>query len=406
MDWKPQRGSKVFSLTGVLFCVLVFSLGAQPKKKNLLQEFDTKIKEKSKVIDSIRIELERGRKTISQLEKKEKNYLSQLELLEKNIDAARRYLTEVTGNIDTMTIHIDMLQDSIQSLSVALTQRQKKMIKRLRYIYMSGQPKIIEVILTAKNVSEILRRNKYFQALNRYDKNLIRTIDSTRSMIEQHTEHMITQQDELIALKQSKEEESVLLEKEQKDRTKVLGEVTAEKDAYVVMVKELERAQQELNLLVKRLEERRKKAKLDQERSLKVAFQKRVGKLPWPVSGPIIRDFGKIVHPVYKTVIMSNGIDIKIAKGNSVYCVAPGTVDYVGWMRGYGKFVIVNHYGGYLTIYAHLEKIEVAQDQEIDYGASLGVSGDTGSLDGPKLHFQIRHLSETLNPNKWLEKRE
>jgi murein DD-endopeptidase MepM/ murein hydrolase activator NlpD len=224
--------------------------------------------------------------------------------------------------------------------------------------------------------------------------------------IQRNKETLELEQEQLISLKESKEKENRLMKKEQVQRNEVLEGVQAEKKAYTSMIKELELAQEELNLIIKRLEERRKKAKIEHERGLKIAFEKRRGKLPWPVDGLVIREYGKIVHPVYKTVTMSNGIDIKITKGEKVFCVAPGTVDYVGWMRGYGKFVIVNHYGGYLTIYAHLDNITVVQGEEVKYGAVLGDSGDTGSLTGPKLHFQIRHSSETLNPRKWLEERE
>jgi septal ring factor EnvC (AmiA/AmiB activator) len=103
---------------------------------------------------------------------------------------------------------------------------------------------------------------------------------------------------------------------------------------------------------------------------------------------------------------MSNGIDIKAAKGEKVFSVAPGRVDYIGWMRGYGKFIIINHFGGYLTVYAHLEKISVVESQDLNFGDEIGLTGETGSLNGIKLHFQIRHESETVDPREWLEKKE
>lgn len=191
-----------------------------------------------------------------------------------------------------------------------------------------------------------------------------------------------------------------------KQREEVLVEVKTEKKAYMAMVEELEQAQMELSLLVKRLARKRKEAEDEFKRGLKVAFEKRRGNLHWPVDGKVIRGYGKIVHPVYKTVTMSNGLDIRVQKGEKIFCVAPGRVDYIGWMRGYGKFVIINHFGGYLSIYAHLDKINVLENQEVKYGDELGLAGETGSLNGPKLHFQIRQSSETLDPRKWLEKRE
>jgi septal ring factor EnvC (AmiA/AmiB activator) len=124
------------------------------------------------------------------------------------------------------------------------------------------------------------------------------------------------------------------------------------------------------------------------------------------VQGPIVKEFGRIVHPVYKTVTMSVGVDIQTSVGESVACVAPGRIDYVGRMRGYGKFVIVNHTSGFLTIYTHLDSVAVAKDQPVESGEILGTVGETGSLEGSRLHFEIRKSTEALNPREWLEKKD
>ncbi len=404
MDWQSKCCTQV---SGIAFLIIfTFNLSIFSQDKSFVKEFDKKIKSKNTVIDSISIELERGRDKIKELNKEEMTHLKQLELIEKNLDASKAYLKNVAENISTITIHLEILNDSVDILSKRLSLRQEKMKKRLRNIYMTGRPSLVELMFTSKNISDILRRNKYFKTLNHYDRELLASIDSTRVGITRNKEKLETEQVQLISLRENKETENGLMQKEQVQRKEVLDEVLEEKEAYAAMVKELELAQKEPNLLIVRLKDRRKKAKIEYEQGLKIAFGKRKGKLPWPADGLITREYGKIVHPVYKTVTMSNGIDIKVPKGKQVFCVAPGIVDYVGWMRGYGKFVIINHYGGYLTIYAHLDEITVAQNEEIKYGAALGSSGDSGSLTGPKLHFQIRHSEETLNPRKWLEKRE
>jgi murein DD-endopeptidase MepM/ murein hydrolase activator NlpD len=213
-------------------------------------------------------------------------------------------------------------------------------------------------------------------------------------------------QKDLVSLKASKEEEKLALEKEKRDRKILLDQVKAEKKSYMAMVKELETAQEELNVLIKVLIEKRKKAKIELQKTVKTAFEKLKGKLPWPADGPVAREYGKIIHPVYKTVTMNNGIDIAARFGNKVICVAQGRVEYVGWMRGYGKFVIINHYGAYSTIYTHLDKILVMPDQTLNTGDEIGQVGESGSLTGAKLHFQIRSSSDSLDPRDWLEKKE
>ena len=406
MDRKRESCSKIFNIIPIALIVWFSFLFAQDAEKGMIKQFDKKIKEKGAAIDSIRNELERGRRKVKELEKKEGAYLEQLQALEKNIEVSNAYLGKITERIAELTVHIDVLKDSLVIVTDALSRRQEKMRKRLRDIYKTGRPELIEIMLTSGNISEILTRIKYFQELNRYDKMLIHSIDSTRAVVVDNKERLEDEQTQLTALKSSKESEKEELVVEKKKRKTVLVEVKTEKRAYMAMVRELEQAQQELNLLVKTLEKKRKKVEEEFRKGLKIAFEKRKGNLPWPVDGKVMREYGKIVHPVYKTTTMSNGIDIKVQKGETIVCVAPGRVDYIGWMRGYGKFVIVNHFGGYLSIYAHLDKITVAEDQEVKYGQEVGLAGETGSLNGPKLHFQIRQSSETLDPKKWLEKRD
>jgi septal ring factor EnvC (AmiA/AmiB activator) len=169
------------------------------------------------------------------------------------------------------------------------------------------------------------------------------------------------------------------------------------------MVRELEAAQKELNVLIEQLEQRRVKARTEYERGLTVKIEEHKGKLPWPVSGEIVKGFGKIVHPVYKTVTVNNGIDISAGKGETVQCVAPGRVVYIGRMRGLGKFIVVDHSGGYLTIYGHLDAVRVVLEQSVDFGTELGTVGESGSLSGAKLHFEVRKSTASLDPTEWLE---
>lgn len=407
MDWKYECRSQISGLIIILVtsASILFAQKAGVDK-NLIDNYSDKIIAKGHALDSIKGELERGRDRIKELDKEEGSFLKHLERLEKNIDASQSYLVTIKGSIDTLSLHIDVLKDSLALVSHALDIRQKKMKKRLRNIYKTGRPEIFEIILSSGNISDLLHRVKYFQELNRYDRMLVYNIDSTKKVVSEQKLRLEIEQEELLSLKSGKEEEQRSLFTEKKKRKKVLGKVKKEKTAYVTMVKELVQAQEELNLLLKLLKKKRKKAKVEFEQSLKIAFQKRKGKLPWPVDGKITRKYGKIVHPVYKTTTMCNGIDIKAPEGKTIHCVAPGRVDYIGWMRGYGKFIIINHFGDYLTIYAHCNTIIVKQDQDVKYGTKLGLIGETGSLNGSKLHFQIRHASKTVNPMNWLEKKE
>jgi murein DD-endopeptidase MepM/ murein hydrolase activator NlpD len=120
------------------------------------------------------------------------------------------------------------------------------------------------------------------------------------------------------------------------------------------------------------------------------------------VRGKVTTGFGRQKHPKHGTVTFNSGIDIAALEGTPVRCVARGQVEYVDWLDGYGRMVVVNHGGGYYTLYAHLLESLVVVGQSIEPGGILGRVGDSGSLDGAKLHFEVRSKADPVDPRAWL----
>jgi murein DD-endopeptidase MepM/ murein hydrolase activator NlpD len=130
-----------------------------------------------------------------------------------------------------------------------------------------------------------------------------------------------------------------------------------------------------------------------------------LGTLDWPVDGEIVARFGRAVHPVYRTEVVNNGIDIAAPKGTPVRAVGAGEVVYADWNGGYGLMLILDHDGGYYSIYAHLERAAARVGQVVPKGATVGTVGESGSLAGPRLHFEIRQEGRAVDPIQWLRDR-
>jgi septal ring factor EnvC (AmiA/AmiB activator) len=137
-------------------------------------------------------------------------------------------------------------------------------------------------------------------------------------------------------------------------------------------------------------------------RPLTEPFTNLRGRLPAPVSAPVARGFGKVVDAEFLTAIFRKGIDFAAPAGAPVRAVAPGEVRFAGWFKGYGKMVILDHGEGYFTVCAHLDEIHVAMGDTVAADQPLGTVGDTGTLGGPLLYFEIRHGSEPQDPSRWL----
>lgn len=126
------------------------------------------------------------------------------------------------------------------------------------------------------------------------------------------------------------------------------------------------------------------------------------GRLPLPVHGTVTVGFGRVVDARFGTETVQSGLDIRAPPGASVRAVAPGRVAHAGWLNGYGNLVIVDHGGGYHTLVAHLATMRRAVGEEVEAGAELGTVGDSGSLKGPYLYFELREHGRPVDPTPWL----
>jgi septal ring factor EnvC (AmiA/AmiB activator) len=131
-------------------------------------------------------------------------------------------------------------------------------------------------------------------------------------------------------------------------------------------------------------------------------FSAHRGKLPLPSAGLITVGFGRVVNPKFNTVTVQNGIDVEAPAGSPVRAVAAGRVVHAGWFKGYGNLVIVDHGEGYHTLVAHLATMQTAMGEEVEAGTELGTVGDSGSLKGPYLYFEIREKGRPIDPRPWL----
>ncbi|HKQ60142.1 MAG TPA: peptidoglycan DD-metalloendopeptidase family protein, partial [Candidatus Polarisedimenticolaceae bacterium] len=126
------------------------------------------------------------------------------------------------------------------------------------------------------------------------------------------------------------------------------------------------------------------------------------GLLDWPAPGRVSAGFGPMVHPRFKTRLPHPGLDIDGAPGAAIRSVFDGRVVYSAWLRGYGLTAIVDHGGGVVSVYAHASALLVESGESVLRGQPLGAIGETGSLRGPYLYFELRVDGQPTDPAAWL----
>lgn len=397
-------------LAAILAAVLAAQLWAQrgkaapaPAPASAIAVVDREMRQAQGTLDSIKAELERGRARLTQLQSEEGNYLSRIDQLSRNIAVSGQYIDMAHRQIDTTEKIITMLGDSLVRAETDLHNAKELMKRRIRAAYMTRETSWLQMLLTSSSPMEFLYRVRYFQELNRYDKQLAETIQQQIAAVNEKRTVQEAGRERLVRLLNDRRREQQTLAQEEASRRATLEDIRTRREASAAMLAELEEAQRELDALMRILETRRRRAvREDEERRAVTNFEGRRGRLTWPVTGNIINRFGRVVHPVYQTVIMNNGITIAARKGTPVQSVAPGSVAHTGWMRGLGRLVILDHGGGFMTLYAHLDEILVEIDDNVLVGTEVGRVGETGTAGGPRLHFEIRRATQSLNPEEWL----
>lgn len=121
-----------------------------------------------------------------------------------------------------------------------------------------------------------------------------------------------------------------------------------------------------------------------------------------PVSGVRSSGFGYRVHPISGEVKFHYGTDFAVWTGTEVHCFADGVVELAGEEPGYGKYLIVAHADGCRTLYAHCSALLVSAGEEVAAGQTIALSGDSGRVTGPHLHFELQRDGKYLNPEYYV----
>ena len=117
----------------------------------------------------------------------------------------------------------------------------------------------------------------------------------------------------------------------------------------------------------------------------------------WPVNGNVISGFGTTANGE-----RNDGINIATAMNTPIRASASGTVNYADTLNGYGNLVLIKHADGYVTAYAHADRLLVARGDFVTKGQVIGYAGRTGDVDTPQLHFEIRHDTTPVDPRTLL----
>jgi len=386
--------------------------GSQPAPQQSAQrstqptELDKEIRGQEKELEQTRKQLEQKRRRASQLAGKEKTAFRELKRTEEELRLTENYVQKLTKREGMVDRELTATMDEVSRAREALRLQTELLAWRLREIYKYGRTSSLEFLISSESFAQLLTRFRYLSLVAESDRNLMERFDREKLQLETSEAKLRDRLTKVTALKKEKEKEQGNLEVLRKRKHEAAGQIQNERKSYEEAAKELEQAAARIQSVIEQLERRRR-----EELAKKVPtpqwmafpeFEKNRGILSWPVSGSVITKYGNNTHPRFGTVTFNPGIDISAPYGSDIHAVAKARVDYSSWLAGLGNCVILNHGGGFYTIYAHASEVFVKVGQEVSTGQVIAKVGDSGSLKGSCLHFEVRKGKQSLDPEAWL----
>jgi septal ring factor EnvC (AmiA/AmiB activator) len=284
------------------------------------------------------------------------------------------------------------VREDEREAKLALDVQLERLGPRLNLLYRMRQHPPVELLLAASDFSSLLWRSEHLTAIVYRDLELLAEVKRMAAYHHLAASELGSLRSVIERWKEAARGEMDQAEQHQGEFRDLLTSLQGEERRSDRMIRELEAADRNLAKLVDGFGPGKAPS----------GFQTSKGRLPFPAKGIIEVGFGRVVNPRFNTVTVQKGVDIRAGQGSPVFAVADGKVAYSGWLRGYGNLIILDHGGGYYTLMAHLDSFSKSVGDAVKRGAELGKVGDTGSVKGPYLYFEIRKGKEALDPAAWL----
>jgi septal ring factor EnvC (AmiA/AmiB activator) len=321
-----------------------------------------------------------------------------LRAAEVEIATATRGLAEVRSKLRTQeAARRDLTRESEQA-NRRLAAEQAALARQVRSTYMTGREELFKLLLSQESPAVLGRMLIYFDYYNRARSMRVEAVAGELAKLAELAGETTRVETELAALEAEQAREVASLEKSRNERRAAVAKVDDQiRDANAAIAK-LRGEEQRLAEVVQRVSELMVALPVDTDEP----FAGSKGKLAWPVQGRVAGNYGQVrgAGPV-----RWNGVLLEAAAGTPVRAVHRGRIAFADWLQGLGLLVIVDHGGGYMSLYGHNEALLKESGDWVEPGEPIAQVGDTGGQARAGLYFEIRLNGEPVDPNPWIAKR-
>lgn len=282
------------------------------------------------------------------------------------------------------------------SLDASIVHSREQAAAALREMYKQSSMAGYAGVLAVSDPREILRGIQSLDVVARRQRDAVDTFEHQAEESRALRSRLERSREELAAAIRETDAEEKRLAAARAERLHLLDRVKKEKSLNQTAADELRRAARELEKALAALPPGAPPP------TVSVDFSRLRGTLPWPVDGAVSIPFGEIRHPRFGTVTPHPGWDIEVAPGATVRAVAAGRVLFSRRFGGYGRTVVLDHGGRYLSVYARLAAATVHEGADLLPGQEIGFAEEGGENGKSSIYFEIRFEGQAVDPAGWM----
>jgi septal ring factor EnvC (AmiA/AmiB activator) len=356
-----------------------------------------------KDLQGIRKKIAKEKQGISQVQKREGSLLQSLEKIEGELERRTDELKQANTKFDSIAAELEQKESKAAAIEDSIKKRRELFESRAVALYRWHRSASPFMIFSGDaSLGELLQRKRYLETALAFDRDLVTQLSEEARIQERLKEELAQKKGELDDQRKKLAGARESMRREGGKKKLLLASVRQEKATRMRALKELEQAALRLQRMIDELSRRAisKPPAVPGGIGLGALY----GKLDWPVRGELLSGFGKTRHREFAAEVFHNGIDIGAPLGQEIKSVEKGTVVFADRFAGYGRMIIVDHGERYYTVYAHLSEMLKKPGDSVKRGESLGLVGDSDSLAGAKLYFELRKDGRSVDPLPWFKK--
>lgn len=350
--------------------------------------------DKTEKLEQTRTRIRQVERSLQHNKAEGKALVKQLEDIEKQYGSLSTSLKRLSGRINQSRTELGRLRKAIKAQQRDVLEQSRGLSGQIRSAYAMGRQERLKLVLNQQDPSRSNRLLIYYSYLNNARLERLEVLNQSVQSLSENEQQQAATQANLEALVASSEIERQALRLASIDRRQLLKQLNADVESQSKVLVQLRNSELELARIL-----RQHQQNVTHKRISEKPFADLKGRLDWPVAGKIKQRFGS-----RRANSRWDGVLIAAKEGTVIKSVSSGRVIFSDWLRGYGLLTIVDHGGGYMTLYAFARSLEKNVGDQVGVGEIIASVGKSDGRNQAGLYFGIRKLGKPVNPVIWCKK--